>query len=171
MNKYVFYNYEFTEILDFLLKYIPENKPFNLFELSQKHKPIIRSEFDFLFESKEMYSYISNLLITDNFVKKIDENLIKLTNKGLTLKNDGSWSKYQKRLKLQNSASYQKLYRDANWLSLTILGFIITTIVSVTLSLILEKPIKSKNTIELKIHLDSLQNHNVDTLTVDIPHL
>jgi len=153
MKEY-FYFPEWTTILDTLLKDIPEKESFDLFELSKENKPKIKSELDFLFEAEETYRQLSKALIAANFADRVDSKLIKLTEEGQLLKKSGSWSKYQKRLRLQDLASYQRLYRDANWLPLTIIGFIITTIVSVLISIAFDKKeIPKNNTIELKINL------------------
>lgn len=150
----IFYFPEWTDILNGLLKDIPEKEPFDLFELSKENKPIIKSEMDFIFESEETYRNLSKVLIATNLADRINEKQIKLTEEGQLLKKSGSWSKYQKRLRLQDIAVYKRLYRDANWLPLTILGFIVTTIVSVGLSILIDqKETPTNNTIQLKIDL------------------
>lgn len=153
MKEY-FYFPEWTTILDTLLKDIPEKEPFDLFELSKNNPPKIKSEMDFIFESEQTYKELSTSLINLGFADRVNDKLIKLTEEGQLLKKSGSWSKYQKRLRLQDLASYQRLYRDANWLPLTIVGFVITTIVSVLMSIGLSKEVvPQNNTIQLKINL------------------
>jgi hypothetical protein len=168
--KSIFYFPELTMLLDSLLKDIPEKDPFDLFEISLENKPIIKSEVDFLFENKETYTNLSKILIANNFAERVDENLIKLTEEGRFLKNDGSWSRYQKRQRLQGRASYWKLYRDANWLPLTIGGFFITTIVSVVLSTIIgriETPTNTKIQLQIDMVLPTdSTSHSLDTIHV-----
>jgi len=153
MKEY-FYFPEWTIILDTLLKTIPEKEPFDLFELSKENKPKIKYEMGFIFESEQTYKELSTVLVNIKLADRVNDKQIKLTDEGQLLKKSGSWSDYQKRLRLQDLASYQRLYRDANWLPLTILGFIITTVVSVLISVWLEKKeIPTNKTIQLKIDL------------------
>lgn len=174
MKEY-FYFPEWTTILDTLLKDIPEKESFDLFELSKENIPEIKSDMGFIFESEQTYRELSTALINLGFADRINDKLIKLTEEGQILKKSGSWSKYQKRLRLQDLASYQRLYKDAHWLPLTITGFIVTTIVSVGLSRMFDKSEKPTNsTIHLKIELtsqsDSSPSLTIDTLVVDTHH-
>lgn len=153
MKEY-FYFPEWTTILDTLLKDIPENEPFDLYELFKVNKPNIKYEMGFLFESEQTYRELSTVLVNVNLADRVDVKLIKLTEEGILLKKSGSWSKYQKRLRLYDLASSQRLYKDAYWLPLTIVGFIITTIVSVVTSTALKKDTMPQNTtIHLKVNL------------------
>lgn len=173
---YIFYFPEWTVIIDTLIKEIPEKDPFNLYELSKGKKIVHGNEFsDWLFDTKETYDNLTKALLLNHIFTPVGDNLVKLTEEGMLLKFEGSWRKYQDRLYLQKRASYWKTWRDANWLPITIIGFIITTFVSVTISILVDQKEKpTNNTIRLKIDLvpplDSISpSLSIDTSLVLTP--
>lgn len=172
MKEY-FYFPEWTIMLDLLLGQIPEKEPFNLFELSRIKKVKHKNEFtDYLFDNKESYINLARALVAANLADDVYTNQIKLTDEGRLLKIAGSWTKYQRRLRLKKNASYMRIYREANWLPITIIGFILTTVVSVTMSRVFDTQKESRIHLKIDLVLPSdtvLRSHSIDSTFVLTP--
>jgi len=156
---YIFYDSQWTVIIDSLLKFIPESDPFNLRQLSIGKDIKLFDDFNtWLYDNEDQYRYLTQALIINDIVVPSDNSYVKLTDKGRSLKFAGSWRQYQINLHNEKRASFWRTWKDANWLPLAALGFFITTIFSIVSPLLVsliqqgsEK--RPNNTIQLKIDL------------------
>jgi len=164
----VFYYFEWTEILNKLLPKIPIHQDFDLYQIAQEAKISYEELFTDSFANVEQtYIQISNGLIANGFAELVSGHKIKLTEEGIRLQKAGNWMKYQKRLKLEQQASYWDTFMKAKWLHLAIIGFIFSNIIGVVIAEYLKEALVKKKREKPSQHIiiiqDSCFPHKIDT--------
>jgi len=147
-QKDVFFSKEWDDILNSLLKFLPSNLPFNLYDISKKEKIHYENLLtDGASNVEQTYIDITNHLIYNDFARLSDFRNIILTDKGRQLLDYSSYKKFAQIERLRQEAEIRDLWVKKNWFWVEFLKVIISVVVGALLTLGIQYFVSDKETI------------------------
>lgn len=139
MEKKIFCNPELTQILNKLIPFIPVNGSFDLYEISKINEISFIDFFtDGLAKVEENYMQITNELIATDIAHLTKGNKLELKEKGKELIKHKTWEKYIDYINLEEKAKKNEMWTKAYWGRYEFIKTIITVLITVGLTLLVQ---------------------------------